>query len=357
MVKPIPTQWFNMEKLLVVRNDKLGDFVLAWPAFALLKASMPKTRLIALVPSYTAPLAHICPYLDGVIVDAGRNASKKAKRETLEQIKAQKFRAVISFFSTSYNAFLLYKAHIPFRLAPATKLIQFLYNHRLRQRRSLSIKPEFEYNLDLARYFLNLQNLEVVEPKGPPYLCFEQTEILTQADMLKRRWGLDNTKPWIVVHSGTGGSSPNLSFQQWTELIKGLLDRLDVQIILSAGPDESQNAHALADSIGHPHIVVYDKNEGMVDFARSLACAHFFISAATGPLHLASALNVPTCAFYPARASAAPLRWQPINDPSKHLAFMPQTTDTEQEMNMALIEIPQILDPLVAFMQQYLPQT
>ena len=28
-----------MEKILVIRNDKLGDFMQAWPAFAMLKAS------------------------------------------------------------------------------------------------------------------------------------------------------------------------------------------------------------------------------------------------------------------------------------------------------------------------------
>ena len=41
-----------------------------------------------------------------------------------------------------------WKAHIPHRLAPATKLAQVLYNHRLVQRRSRSQKPEYEYNLD-----------------------------------------------------------------------------------------------------------------------------------------------------------------------------------------------------------------
>ena len=53
-----------MQKLLVIRNDKLGDFILAWPAFALLKQSAPHLRLSALVPQYTAPLARFCPYID-----------------------------------------------------------------------------------------------------------------------------------------------------------------------------------------------------------------------------------------------------------------------------------------------------
>ncbi|BDQ26603.1 glycosyltransferase family 9 protein [Helicobacter heilmannii] len=343
-----------MEKLLVVRNDKLGDFVLAWPAFAMLKASMPQTKLIVLVPSYTAELAHHCPYLDGVVVDAGRHASRKAKKQTLEDIKAHHFPAVISFFSTSHNAFLLFRAGIPFRLATATKLIQYLYTHRLRQRRSLSTKPEFVYNLDLARHFLELQNIRIVEPNGPPYWSFPDTKIKAQRGKLVQQFKLDPNKPWIFVHTGTGGSSPNLSKDQWIELILGLLKGLDAQMILSAGPTESQNTKELAQQINHPNIIVYDKNEGMLDFARSLACAQFFISAATGPLHLASALDIPTCAFYPARASAAPLRWQPINTPAKHLAFAPTITDPARDMDMSLLKIPQILEQLLAFIQQWL---
>ena len=57
-----------MKKILVIRNDKLGDFVQAFPAFAMLKASNPALKLTALVPDYTAPLAQICPYLDDVIL-------------------------------------------------------------------------------------------------------------------------------------------------------------------------------------------------------------------------------------------------------------------------------------------------
>ena len=34
------------ERILVVRNDKLGDFMLAWPALALLAQSLPNVFLL-----------------------------------------------------------------------------------------------------------------------------------------------------------------------------------------------------------------------------------------------------------------------------------------------------------------------
>ena len=134
--------------VLVIRNDKLGDFMLAWPAFAMLKVSDPSLKLTALVPSYTAELAHACPYLDDVIIDAPKN-DKMAFQRVVSEIKARQFDAMISFFSNTHNAKLAWKCRIPYRLAPATKWVQFFYNHRLTQRRSQSAKPEFEYNLDL----------------------------------------------------------------------------------------------------------------------------------------------------------------------------------------------------------------
>lgn len=340
-----------MQKVLVVRNDKLGDFMLAWPAFAMLKQSNPTLKLTALVPQYTADLARICPYLDDVIIDSGKNAEKSAQLATLQAVKEQKFDAAINFFSDKYNALLVWKAKIPFRLAPATKLIQFLYNHRVTQRRSKSIKPEFEYNLDLARAFLQKTGQAIIEPK-PPYLTFEPSRIQQQKSMLVQQLQLDLNKKWIFVHSGSGGSATNLSLAQYAELIVGLLQQFDCHIILTAGPNESEKAHELAQLINDARTVIYDKNHGLVDFACSLACADLFIAGSTGPLHLSAALNIATIGFYPSRRSATPLRWQPINEPQKHLAFSPQTQNKADQMDLSLISIQNVLSQAIPFIMQ-----
>ena len=48
------------------------------------------------------------------------------------------------------------------------------------------------------------------------------------------------------MHSGTGGSATSLSLTQYAQLIQGLLSEFDCQIILTAGPGESEKAHELA---------------------------------------------------------------------------------------------------------------
>ena len=225
--------------------------------------------------------------------------------------------------------------------------MQFFYNHRLTQRRSQSAKPEFEYNLDLARAFLRDHKIPVVEPHTP-YLSFEQSAVDFQREFLCDQLKIDTSKKWIFLHSGSGGSANNLSLTQYAQLIQGLLRHLDVYVILTAGPNESEKAHELAGLVQDSRVVIYDKNNGLVDFALSLACADLFIAGSTGPLHLSGALNVPTIGFYPSRRSATPLRWQPINDADKHLAFCPPN-DKASQTDLSQIRIDEKLDEVIHF--------
>lgn len=172
-----------------------------------------------------------------------------------------------------------------------------------------------------------------------------------QRILLGRQLGIPTDKKWVFVHSGSGGSANNLSLHQYAELIQGILINFDCRIVLTARPSEAEKARQLADTVNHPNVVIYDKNEGLVDFAYSLACADLFIAGSTGPLHLAAALNRPTIGFFPSKRSASPLRWQPINQVDRHLAFCPPTNKTTQD-DLSVISISDTLQRVLPFIQQ-----
>lgn len=342
-----------MKKLLVIRNDKIGDFMLAWPSFAMLKASLPDCHITALVPSYTVALAELCPWIDAVMVDPTENASSAKKNQCIQAIKQQHFDASINLFSTTYNALLVWKSRIPYRLAPATKFAQIFYNKRIKQKRSQSAKPEYEYNLDLVRAFLHDIGKEVVEPSAP-YLQFDQAMLAEQKSKLAAQLHLDISKPWVFVHAGSGGSANNLSLEQYTQLVMGIDGKQE--IILTAGPGEEVKAAQLKALIEEKggRAALYDKNEGLVDFSRSIACADIFIAGSTGPLHIAAAIDVPTVGFFPAKRSATPLRWRPLNSQGRHIAFCPpQAKDKETQADMSRIDINAVLAELNPWAAQY----
>jgi len=343
-----------MKKLLVIRNDKIGDFMLAWPSFAMLKASMPDCHITALVPKYTAALAELCPWIDDVMIDPTEKADKSAKKALIRQIKACKFDVSINLFSTTYNALLVWKAGIGYRLAPATKLAQIFYNKRIKQKRSQSAKPEYEYNMDLIRAFLTDIGKTIVEPEAP-YLSFDQQALTAQRKKLAEQLVIAADKPWVYVHAGSGGSANNLTLEQYANLIQGLEG--EHEVVLTAGPGEEEKAaelKTLIEQLGGK-AVLYDKNDGLVDFTRSIACAQLFIAGSTGPLHIAATLDVPTVGFFPAKRSATPLRWRPINSEGRHIAFCPPPAEDKQSQeNMTRIDIAMVIGQVNPWAKDFL---
>ena len=321
----------SQQNILVIRNDKLGDFMLAWPALALLRKNLPKAHIAVLVPAYTAPLAEICPSVDQVVVDPKLSGELRNGRALARLIKPEGFDTAIALFSRFDTGLGVRLAGIPRRYAPATKLAQFFYDRRIPQRRSRSEKPEYEYNLDLARTYLADQGMTKLKPVEAPYLSFPTAEIKKLRQAFLKQHKIAATKQLVFVHAGHGGSANNLSLGQYGHLIRDLSAPRKRHFVLTAGPGEEHQAKRLASLVERPHTVWASKS-GLVDFARHLSFADLFISGSTGPLHLAAALDRPTAAFYPRRRSSTALRWQTVNEDDRRLSFMPPAEAGESDM-------------------------
>lgn len=315
-------------RILLVRNDKLGDFMLAWPSLALLKKALPAAHVGVLVPAYTAPMAEICPWVDEVVLDPGAEAGGRVLRQQLGVFRAD---ALLTLYSTPRVGYAAWRVGIPYRLAPASKLAQVFYNRRLVQRRSRSEKPEWEYNLDLVRCFLADHDLSAGKTV-PPYLVFPTDEIATLRARFMQAQGIDEDALLLLIHPGSGGSANNLTLDQYAQLARDLAAARPLHIVIGYGPGEDAQAATLSSLLEPlPHSLLYPGS--LVDYARHIAFANLFISGSTGPLHLAGALDVPTAGFYPRRRSATPLRWQTLNSPQRHLAFVPEDGADESDMS------------------------
>lgn len=320
-------------RILVIRNDKLGDFMLAWPALALLKANMPGARITVLVPGYTKPLAEICPYVDEVMVDLKLQGIWRSGRMLARMIRQKEFSAVITLFSRFDTGLAVWLAGIPYRLAPATKLAQVFYNHSVAQRRSRSAKPEYEYNLDLIREFLSAQGIRDIQSVPPPYLQFDSMEIRELKRRFREERHIPESHKLVFIHPGHGGSAHNLSLTQYAALARNLYSRLGHHVVLTAGPGEEPQVRELSTLLASLPHSSYFSRDGLVQFARCLQMSDVFISGSTGPLHIAGALNCCTAAFYPRRRSSTALRWQSVNDSYRRLAFDPPMGSDEDDMS------------------------
>jgi ADP-heptose:LPS heptosyltransferase len=322
-----------LRKVLVVRNDRLGDLMLAYPTFLLLKQALPQTLIHALVPGYTSEMARCCRGVDSVLLDPGPHARQYEQMELLRQLRKERYDAILSLYSTLRVGALAFLARIPYRLAPATKLAQLFYNKRLVQRRSRSAKPEYEYNLELGLKLLSDFGVTLSSLPEPPFLQFPLAEIASLRRDFCRLHGISDDSLLVFVHPGSGGSAKNLSVEQFATLACNLRSTRDFTIVITAGPGEEANAVRLQQLLKSQRAVVHVSRQGIERFAKHIQFADLFISGSTGPLHVAGALDRPTAAFYTRRRSATCLRWRTLNREERRLAFMPPQHAAEDDMN------------------------
>ena len=320
-------------KILVVRNDKLGDFMLSLPSFAMLKLNMPDAKIYALVPEYTAAIAKYSPYIDKVIIDTTLQNNALSSMLNLRQlIKKENFNAVITLYTTARVGLACFLSSIPYRLSPGTKIAQIFYNKRLIQKRSLSEKPEFEYNKDLVKKFLLEHGHRNISEPQPPFLSFPEQEIESIKQQIHTDFSIPAKNKIIIIHPGSGGSATNLSIQQYATLSKILSPPEHVTLLITSGPGEEEIASNLAAQIPELDYRIYISKQGLLNFCKVISISDLFISGSTGPLHISGALNNNTVAFYPIRRSATSLRWQTLNHEQNRLAISPLIDKGELEL-------------------------
>lgn len=322
-----------MRKILIIRNDKLGDFMLAYPSFALAKINLPNTEIHTLVPQYTEEIAKACKWIDKVIIDPGKESNFTDTINLIKSLKQENYDAVITLFSTTRIALITKIAGIPYRLAPATKFAQLFYNHKLVQRRSRSEKPEYIYNMDLISHFLNYAGVNSIQLPHPPYLEFSENEIQQLKEQFLEKHNIPQHHKLIFIHAGSGGSANNMTPKQFASLATKLRSQMGHTIIITAGPGELDTANEVAKELLGVKYVVFESKQGLLNFSQYIQIADVFISGSTGTLHIAGALDVPTAGFYTRRRSATSLRWQTLNSENRRLAFSPDTSSEQEDMS------------------------
>jgi len=292
--------------ILVVRNDKLGDFITALPTLYVLKHHNPQNKIIALVAPLNRKLALSCDFIDEVIVDSGEDILELAFK-----IKQAQIDASITLFSNTRVALAQWIARIPIRIAPATKIAQIFYNRRITQRRSEVKMAEFEYNLELTKALF--PDITLNFPK--PLLHYEGSAEAYR--LFCSEFGI--SKPVVAFHPGFGGSSDaNWTLSEYIELVRiaEADERLDV--VMTFGPDEEHLYNEVKTLLGESRVVLYRSRGSVVDFALLISSFKLFVSTSTGTYHLASAVGCETFTFFADTLFASAARWKSIGEKQHH---------------------------------------
>ncbi|MCP4481999.1 MAG: glycosyltransferase family 9 protein [bacterium] len=299
-------------KFLVFRTDRIGDVILSLQVAELLKKKFPESLITFVVRKYTKPLFNSNPFIDQVWA-----IDEFSESEFLKFIRLKKFDISIALYSTKLTAKLPFLANIPLRIGPMSKIYGLLYNMKIWQKRSRSLKNEAEYNNDLLK---PLGIKEIAYPK----LYLTKTEIAFGEKYF-------SGKHPIILHPGSGGSSKDWPLENYFKLGKKLKEK-GLEIFFTGSKNELITYSKIPEFMEEFDVSeIMKKGLDIRQFLAVISQAKLFISNSTGPLHCASALKVKTVSFYPNLKACKPLRWGPFaEDKDQNFIFTPDIHDCDR---------------------------
>lgn len=289
----------EIEKILVVRNDRLGDVVLILPFVEALAQALPRAQIDVLVRMELADIFYHHPIVRAVLPDEGEPAGRLAAK-----IRAGAYNAIVVINPTWRNALAAWRSGTPIRVGQGNRIFGMFFNRRVYFHRSRMEKHEAEYHL------LYLEGLGIVPPPMLPRpRIMVDPEAGEKVGALLAQAGWDGMKPLLGLHPGSGGSSRTWGFANYATLAQRLL-AAGYAVVVTGGAGEN-DAVKLGRMTGVIGMV------GRTDLRELIALLgqmKVFVSADTGPMHLCGALGIPTVSIFSPQRGNSPARWHPLGN-------------------------------------------
>ena len=295
-----------METYLVLRTDGLGDLILALPVAEAIKDAKPEARVYYAVSPMTSEIASACPFIDGVIEydEAAKGPSPVFR--LVRAVRRLGPAAAIFLRPTMRTALACLAAGVPRRVGTSYRYYSFMFNQRCRQHRKFADRHELEYNLDVLRVLLDVEERRYTPAIRVP------SSAADFADRVLAEKGL-KAKSFVIIHPGSGGSARNLSLRSYARVADLIETDFRTRVLVTAGREETALIDQMDTYRAARSLTVADVPR-LLDLAAVIERATLVISGSTGPMHLAAAVGTPTVSFFSPVRSCSPRRWGPVGE-------------------------------------------
>ena len=255
----------RIKKILIVRNDRFGEFLLNIPAIRALKETYPQARLTLGVSPAVYELAGAVEYVDQVVVwDEVKKDLRKHKFDICVVLNPAKEAHAACFF-----------AGIPVRAGYDRKW-GVLLTHKLKDTKHLGNRHEVDCNLELVG------------------LIGAHTQDKALAIKVNESYFPELTgKKIIAIHPFTSDPVKQWPPERFVELAKRITQEIKAQVVFVGKEDRGRPQW------GHPSEVIDMVNKtSLVELAALLKRCSLLISCDSGPVHLAVAVGTPVIALF-----------------------------------------------------------
>ncbi|MBI5562264.1 MAG: lipopolysaccharide heptosyltransferase II [Deltaproteobacteria bacterium] len=280
--------------ILVRAPNWIGDAVMCLPALEALHRLYPASAITVVAKPRVAPVFRHCACIKDIIEydDKGGHRGIVGRLKLASGIRSRRFGKAVLFQNAFDAAFLSFVSGIPERIGYGRDLRSALLT------KAVKLTPEIKKRHQTLYYLNIVAALGARMPDAPPLPCLRvPARERARAERFLKERGIYGR---VII-----GAAPGASYgpaKMWppghfASALNALAKTHGAYPVIFGGPDDKAACNAVSSLLTVEHANL----AGELSLGESIALmgrASIFITNDSGPMHLASALGVPTIAVF-----------------------------------------------------------
>ena len=294
----------NIHKILVIRNDGIGDLLNSTPAIALLRQNYADAEITVLAQPLNAPILVGNPDVDRVLIFDRANQHRRLRDRLrfYQNLRHERYDLAVAMRTASWCNLVAFLSGARYRLGRYQKRFKGLLTHTWRGQYQKGEVHETDRNFDLVglvcngdghrRLVLNLLDHEIVS-----------------AQRLLADWEIAPNDFLVGLHPGGSSFDKRWPEENYAQVADTLAHQYGAKILILRGPDEAELERNVQKAL-QSESTAYAPTS-IRELAALMKRCDFFVCNDSGPMHIAAALDVRTVAIFGPTDHVA---WKPLSE-------------------------------------------
>lgn len=310
-IRPKPVNKEQVQRILLIKMERLGDLVLTTPAIRAIRQHFPLSTVSIVVNSYSRDIIGHDPHLDEVFVfDAqGIHKTLKGKIQFIKRLRLRKFDLAIDLSTRDFlllPPLLLYLSGAKVTVGLNNLGRGFLFN--------IKAKPYPKPRPLTKEIFHILFPLGITYSDTQPKL-FLSGEDKDDVEQYLRGEKIREDDILVGIHPGGYFETIRWTKEGYAKVADYLMTRYNAKVFFVGGTKERDLADEIAGLMANTPFNHAGKTSLGQLMALTSKC-HLFIGGSSGPFNIALGFDIPTISFM---GPSIPERWRPQGE--KHIVF------------------------------------
>lgn len=272
------------KKILIFNVNWLGDVLFSTAAIRNIRRNFPDSFIACIIPSRCYPVLKGNPNLDEIIIfdEKDRHKGILARFDFVRSLKARGFDIAFLLHRSFSRALICRLAGIPKRIGYYTRKRSFLLTQK--------IMPPLRDSLHRIDYYLDIiekAGLKIEDRYTEFYISGEDIKFIQE--FLSKN-SVSNKDFLVVINPGGNWLSKRWPKEYWAELADKLIERFRAKVVVTGGHNDISLAAQIKEGMKFRPIIAC----GVFNLKQLGALAKeasIFITADTGPLHIANSVG------------------------------------------------------------------